>query len=250
MATLFGGICNPYTPNAMDCRSIDVLSPVNNIRITETAEDFGIIKTAVREAIRTHPSVLLLGGDHSLSYPAISALAEDLDLAVVHFDAHTDLNPNYPGRPFYHGSTFARIVENVSIRSLTQIGVRAVRPEQKELGDRFGVRMFSPHQLSEAEQCLPDGNVYISIDMDALDPAFAPGVSSLEGGGLTVREICKLIAAIPGRVIGADVVEFNPDRDLCGVTAASAVTIMKHLIDRLALRLSDPGRTDRVVFSR
>ena len=98
---------------------------------------------------------------------------------------------------------------------------------------RFGVRSFPAERWAEAITALPNGEVYVSFDLDGLDPAFAPGVSHHEPGGLTVREALSVIAAIPGTVIGADVVEYNPSRDLNGMTAAVCVKLVKELGARM-----------------
>jgi arginase family enzyme len=89
--------------------------------------------------------------------------------------------------------------------------------------------MFSPYELDEARGSLPHGAVYVSIDLDALDPAFAPGVSHREPGGLSVRELIETLRSIPGEVVGADIVELNPNEDFRGITAGVGAKFVKEL---------------------
>jgi arginase family enzyme len=106
-------------------------------------------------------------------------------------------------------------------------------PPQREIADRYGVRVFGPDELDGARAALPGGDVYVTLDLDGIDPAFAPGVSHREPGGLTVREVLRLVAAIPGNVVGADVVELNPDCDVDGVTAAVGAKFAREFIGRM-----------------
>ena len=99
--------------------------------------------------------------------------------------------------------------------------------------ERFGVRVFSPDGQAEAVASLPTGPTYISIDLDGLDPAFAPGVSHHEPGGLSTREVLEVIWRTPGPVIGGDIVELNPDRDVHDMTATLAAKLVKELAARI-----------------
>ena len=127
----------------------------------------------------------------------------------------------------------ARIQENGLAASLTQIGVRTINAVQKGQIDLYGVKAFTARQYDAAIASLPAGPTYISIDLDGLDPAFAPGVSHHEPGGLSVREVLDLIDRLPGPVIAADIVELNPARDLNGMTAAVAAKLVKELAGRM-----------------
>jgi arginase len=174
--------------------------------------------------------VLSLGGDHSITFPIVRAYAKRYPrISIVHFDAHPDMYPDFQGNPYSHASPFARILESVQIAELIQVGIRTCTPKQREVADRHAVRMFSPYEVADAIAALPIGPVYVSIDLDALDPAFAPGVSHREPGGLTVREVLEVLRAIPGNVVGADVVELNPDEDFRGTTATVAAKFVKEL---------------------
>ncbi|HKE37797.1 MAG TPA: arginase family protein, partial [Candidatus Baltobacteraceae bacterium] len=96
-------------------------------------------------------------------------------------------------------------------------------------------------ELEEARRNLPGGDVYVTLDLDGIDPAFAPGVSHREPGGLTVRDVLRLVSAIPGNVVGADVVELNPDCDVDGLTAAVAAKFAREFLGRLLADASKPA---------
>ena len=117
--------------------------------------------------------------------------------------------------------------------SLTQIGVRTVNAVQRAQIDRFDIAVFGPDDGRARAGGPAVGDVYVSFDLDGLDPAFAPGVSHHEPGGLSVRQALSLIPPSPGRVIGADVVEYNPARDLNRMTAAVCAKLVKELAARM-----------------
>jgi arginase family enzyme len=120
-------------------------------------------------------------------------------------------------------------MENGLASSLWQYGIRTLNPHQREQVARFGVRC---HEMRDhASWALPTqpGPIYVSIDLDALDPSFAPGVAHQEPGGLSVRQVLDLLARLPGPVVGADVVEYLPQRDVGGITAVVAAKLAREL---------------------
>ena len=212
-----------------------VLDDRGDLALGEDEGDHDLIGQAAGAAFAAGPA-LFLGGDHYVTWPILRGLkaAGRQPPHIVHFDAHSDTYPDYAGNRFSHASPFTRILEEGLCASLTQVGVRTVNAVQRAQIDRWGIRVFGPEALDAARAALPGGEVYVSFDLDGLDPAFAPGVSHHEPGGLSVREALSVIAAIPGRVIGADVVEYNPDRDLNGMTAAVCVKLIKELGAKMA----------------
>lgn len=178
--------------------------------------------------------VLALGGDHAVSYPLVKAHAEHRDepFGIVQIDAHPDLYEEFDGNPYSHASGFARIMEGGLCSKLVQVGIRASTPHQREQAARYGVETVDlSDDVSPAR--MPDGPVYLSLDLDGLDPAFVPGVSHPEPGGLSTRDVIRLIQQMPGRLIGADVVELNPRRDPHGTTAGVAAKLVKEIAARL-----------------
>ena len=189
------------------------------------------IEALTREHLTRKQKLFTLGGDHSITYPIVKAYAENhRKLDILQIDAHPDLYQHYEEDPYSHACPFARIMEDGLAQRLIQVGIRTLNPHQKEQAGRFGVEMYTmPAGLPE----LPlrfSNPVYVSVDIDALDPAYAPGVSHREAGGLTPREVIALLQSIEGEVVGADLVEYNPIRDLDGMTSEVGAKLMKELL--------------------
>lgn len=218
----------------LDLGDPEILSDLGDAPLDGGEDEHAAVCEASRGAFEWGPA-LLLGGDHAVTYPILRgyASAGHPPPHIVHFDAHPDLYPDYKGNRLSHASPFARIMEEGLARGLTQIGIRASNALLQAEMERYEVRAFGPDQLEAAREALPRGEVYVSFDLDALDPTFAPGVSHHEPAGLSVREALWLIEAIPGCVRGADLVEYNPDRDLNRMTAAVCVKLVKELAARL-----------------
>jgi agmatinase len=211
-----------------------------DIRIPSS--DPGAIVDAIARAasdVLAHGSALLaLGGDHAVTFPLVRAHAErHPGLAILHLDAHPDLYDDFEGQRYSHASPFARILEAGLAARLLQVGIRTLNDTQRRQASRFGVQQIAAGDVIDTapESLRFDGPVYLSIDLDVLDPAFAPGVSHHEPGGLTVREVLRLVHRFSGRLVGADIVELNPSRDPSGVTAMVAAKLLKEIAARLIL---------------
>jgi arginase len=192
--------------------------------------DADSITRAVRELLGDHRRLISLGGDHSITYPVLRAFRERHDdLTVVHIDAHPDLYDDLDGNPLSHASPFARALEAGCMEHLVQLGIRTATVHQLEQADRWNVTMVSPRELARFDLSAISGPVYLTIDLDGLDPSCAPGVSHHEPGGLTVREVLDVIDALPSPLVGADVVELNPSRDLVDMTATVAAKLVKEV---------------------
>lgn len=180
-----------------------------------------------------HP-LLALGGDHSITFPLVRAhAARTGGLAILHVDAHPDLYDDFDGNRFSHASPFARIMEAGLASRLVQVGIRTLNDAQRPQVRRFGVEQIPMRDLHGGTELAFDGPVYLSVDLDVLDPAFAPGVSHHEPGGLSVRELLRLLDRTRARIVGADVVELNPTRDRDGVTAMAAAKLVKEIAARM-----------------
>lgn len=183
---------------------------------------------------------LVLGGDHAISYPVLRAIhAAHGAVSILHFDAHPDLYHDYEGNPWSHASPFARIMENGLASRLVQVGIRTLNQGQREQVERFGVETHEMTAL-DIDTIGRDfaGPVYVSCDIDALDPAFAPGVSHHEPGGLSVRDILGVIQRLPNRIVGADIVEYNPGRDINDMTAMVAAKLLKEIAGQMLTNAS------------
>ncbi len=189
------------------------------------------IESLTKEHLSKGDRLLTLGGDHSITYPIIKAYAGKYpELDILQIDAHPDLYQDYEGDPYSHACPFARIMEDGLAKRLVQVGIRTLNPHQKEQAERFDVEMYTMN-TGLPELPLRFANpVYVSLDMDAIDPAFAPGVSHRESGGLSPREVIKIIQGIEGEVVGVDLVEYNPNRDLEGITAELGAKLFKELL--------------------
>ena len=175
-----------------------------------------------------------LGGDHSITYPVLKALsAEHNNLSILHFDAHSDLYDELDGNRHSHACPFARIMEEGLAEHLTQVGIRTLNTHQKSQAERFNVDIIQMKDWSPEVDFNIEGPVYLSFDMDVLDPAFAPGVSHHEPGGFSTRQVLDMIQSLNLNIVGVDVVEYNPDRDVNGVTAMVAAKIVKELLAKL-----------------
>lgn len=201
-----------------------------DLPLDEGEGDFERIRTAAERAAGSGSVPIFIGGDHMISFPTVAGIAAACGpINILHFDAHPDLYDDFGGDPLSHASPFARIMEGGHASRLVQVGIRTLNRHCREQAERFGIEVIEMRDFSPERVPIPDAPLYISIDLDALDPAFAPGVSHHEPGGLTVRDILSVLHRVPGPIVGADVVEYNPTRDVNGVTAVVAAKLIKEL---------------------
>lgn len=200
----------------------------------EVEPALALIREAAAAATADGSKLLSLGGDHLVTWPLASVCSQQHDsLTVLHFDAHPDLYDSLDGDRYSHACPFARLMEEGRVGRLVQLGIRTATPHQREQAERFGVEMV---ELGRWDGVVPalEGPVYVTIDLDALDPAFAPGVSHHEPGGMSTRELLdslQQLATMDVDVVGADIVELNPTRDLNDTTAMVAAKLVRELLD-------------------
>ena len=188
------------------------------------------IEAAIGCLLKRDVYVVALSGDHTITYPILKAYgAMYQHLTILHFDAHPDLYDEYEGNRHSHACPFARIMEEDLVARLVQVGIRTMNPHQRAQAERFGVQVIDMRQWQAGLRPEFDGPLYVSLDMDVLDPAFAPGTSHHEPGGLSTREVLGLLQGLNVPLVGADVVEFNPRRDPVGVTAMVAAKFLKEI---------------------
>ena len=210
---------------------VDVrLGDAGDLPLAEADGDDSLIAAAVAEAAAAGAVPLVLGGDHSVTLPVMEALAAAHGpVEILHFDAHPDLYDDFDGDPRSHASPFARIMERGLARRLVQVGIRTLNRHCRAQAERFGVEIVEMRHFAPDAVPQPEGPLYISIDLDGFDPAFAPGVSHHEPGGLSVRDVLAVLDRVRAPVVGADIVEYNPGRDLDGVTAVLAPKLAKEV---------------------
>jgi arginase len=225
---------NWWTEEGHDLAAQPGLSDAGDLQLPPAGAARGQIETAIATLLADGYCPLALGGDHSVTYPIMRAVGRSYtSLTILHVDAHPDLYDEFEGNRFSHACPFARIMEEGLARKLVQVGIRTMNGHQRSQAERFNVKVIDMPAWEAGERPVVDGTVYLSVDLDGLDPAFAPGVSHREPGGLSVREVLTLVQYIGGSLVGADVVEYNPRQDLAGVTATVAAKIVKEVAGRM-----------------
>jgi agmatinase len=237
-----GKALNPWTELGVDLEQDTTLVDLGDVSVDgDASQVFAQIEKAVSRIVEKSAVPIILGGDHSISYPAVKALAKTYPkLDILHFDAHPDLYEEMYGDRYSHACPFARIVEKGLASNLVQVGIRAATGQQLEKAEQFKVHTFFMKDLAELPSLSFKNPLYISFDLDALDPAFAPGVSHHEPGGLSPRQVIQMIHALKASIIGFDIVELNPDRDTVGITAAAAVKILMEIVGKIVFDTSSP----------
>lgn len=234
-AQLFSEMGNLATEAGLEMGEHFVIEDAGDLPLAEAEDDDILIEAAVKEAIDANRRPLCFGGDHSVTYPIVKAVAAAYGpINILHFDAHPDLYDELDGNRRSHASPFARIMEAGLATRLVQVGIRTLNRHQREQAARFGVEIVEMRHFSTDAVPLLGGPLYISMDLDGIDPAFAPGVSHHEPGGLSVRDVLNVLARQDAPVVGADVVELNPSRDVNGITAVVAAKLAKELMGLMA----------------
>jgi agmatinase len=229
---LFSDAANLWSETGIDLGQEGVLVEAGDVVPAPPAS----IEESVARLLAQNLCPISLGGDHSISFPILRAMARKYSaLSILQFDAHPDLYHDFEGNPHSHASPFARIMEAQLAQRLVQVGIRTMNGHQREQAERFGVEVIEMKQLKDGWRLTFDTPVYVSVDMDALDPAFAPGVSHREPGGLSTRQVIEIIHSIDTRVVGADIVEFNPKMDPSGMTAVVCAKILKELAAKILI---------------
>ena len=233
-AALRSDAWNLTTENGTDLSGDSTFFDAGDIEPVPGSEMSALIENSIYTLIADGLMPISLGGDHSITYPVVRAFARKYNnLSILHFDAHPDIYDNYQGNRNSHASPFARIMEQKLIKRLVQVGIRTATADQRDQVRKFGVESVEMRDLNGNVQLEFDSPVYISFDVDALDPAFAPGVSHREPGGMSTRQAIDLIQRLKGRVVGADIVEFNPRMDPLHVTGTVCAKILKEIAARM-----------------
>lgn len=227
---------NYYSENLINMNEHTGWKDEGDLKLSGVAPTTEAIQKAIQGFLSKYDKVLSLGGDHSVTYPVVKAFAKKYGkLTILHLDAHADLYNEFDGNKYSHACPFARIMEEGLASRLVQVGIRTMNGHQSEQAKRFGVEVIEMKNWRNDIRFNLEGPVYVSLDMDAIDPAFAPGVSHHEPGGFTSREIISLIQNLNGDIVGADLVEFNPTRDASGITAMLAAKLFKELLAKLLI---------------
>jgi agmatinase len=224
---------NEWTELGVDLGAAGTFGDAGDLAFSEK-DALKVIESGIGKLLAEGRRPVSLGGDHSITYPIVKAFARMYqELTIFHFDAHPDLYDEFEGNRLSHACPFARIMESGLAKRLVQVGIRAMNGHQREQAKRFGVEVVEMPGLPAYAKLKAAGPIYISFDMDVLDPAFASGVSHREPGGMSVREAIAHLHAIEADIVGADVVEYNPVRDLGDMTATVAAKIVKEILGKM-----------------
>jgi len=224
--------------------------PVNPFDLTEAVTEVERAALALGEQVQR---LVTIGGDHTVALPLLRAVAaKHGPVAVLHFDAHLDTWDTYFGAPITHGTPFRRASEEglIDLTASCHVGTRGPLYSKQDLEDdeRLGFSIVSSEYIEEHGveagiarilQRIGDKPLYVSIDIDVLDPAHAPGTGTPEAGGLTSRELLRILRALKSQnIVGADVVEVSPAYDHAQMTGIAASHVVYELVTLLAARLA------------
>ena len=212
----------------VDCGDQDILY----LNVEKT---FSAVTDSVGKILSAKAFPVILGGDHSITIPVVQAFRDYKPLHIVHLDAHLDYNDSIEGVLLANGSPIRRVSEFDFVGQITQIGMRGIRAREDAYDDSMSRKNriitmsdFRRDGVKRVLRQIPRGSLYVTIDVDVLDPSIAPGTSSPEFDGMTYKEMKNLLKGIVsrGKVVGFDLVEVNPFLDQVGLTQSAAVMII------------------------
>lgn len=225
---------NGWSESGIDVWAKGVIADDGDRDLPPSGEARGLIEQSIRAIVERGDRPLSLGGDHSITYSTVRGVASHAkNLTIVQIDAHPDLYDEFEGDRYSHACQFARIREEGLAAHLIQAGIRTITGQQRDQAKRFGVDVIDMRRWTRGDRPRATGPVYLSVDLDGIDPGFAPGVSHPEPGGLTVRDVISVVHDLAGPIVGADIVELNPLRDPSGATAVVAAKLVKEVAARM-----------------
>lgn len=205
----------------------------------------GEIEAFYRRVVEAGVVPLTVGGDHSIAWPILRAVAASRPVGMIHIDAHGDTGDDYMGSRFHHGAPFRRAMDDglLDPHRVIQIGLRGTSTVEGGMwaySEQAGMRVLSMDELydrgwrwavEEARRVVGDAPCYLSFDIDSLDPVWAPGTGTPEAGGLTMIEAQRIVRGLMGiDLVGADLVEVSPPFDVGGLTAFHGASILYEIL--------------------
>ena len=230
---LWSPSANSWTELGVNIGAESAITDAGDLELSgcSPAEARRTIESGIARLMSMGARPVSLGGDHSVTYPILRAVRPHApSLTILHVDAHPDLYDELDGDRYSHACPFARIMEEKLADRLVQVGIRTMTGHQRSQARRFGVETIEMRSIDADVRVRFDTPVYVSIDIDALDPAFAPGVSHREPGGLSVRQVLSLVQGIEAPIVAADIVELNPRCDPTGISAMVSAKILRELL--------------------
>lgn len=227
--------CNTFSENEVELGNNSEVEFVDDLEFTADADPLSVIQSEVNRLLDRPGKVLSLGGDHSVTFPILKAHAKQFGpLNLLQLDAHPDLYDSFDGNPFSHACPFARAHEAGLLKRHVQMGIRTMTTHQRAQANHFDVEVIAMKDWEKHISAIKfQGPTYVTLDLDVLDPAFAPGISHYEPGGATVRQVIEVIQNSQFDWVGSDIVELNPDRDFQSMTAMVAAKLMKEMLARM-----------------
>lgn len=198
----------------------------NSARVMETIEQFA------RPVVQDHKKIMAIGGEHLVTYPVFKAVYEKYpDLAILHLDAHTDLREDYMGERLSHASVIKRIWDHVGDGAIFQFGIRSgLKAEFEWAKSHTHLEKFTANTLPEVVKRLGQRPVYLTIDLDVMDPSIFSGTGTPEPGGLSFTALMEALRAMKGlNIVAADAVELAPHYDHSGVSTAVACKLIREM---------------------
>ena len=241
---LWSPSANTWTELGVDIGVEGIITDAGDLELggSSPADARRAIERGIARLLAIGARPVSLGGDHSVTYPVLRAVRPHApSLTILHIDAHPDLYEDFDGDRYSHACPFARIMEDGLADRLVQVGIRTASGHQRDQARRFGVEVIEMRAVRDDLRLPVSTPLYVSIDIDVLDPAFAPGVSHREPGGLSVRQLLSLLQSLDAPIVAADVVELNPRADPTGVSATVAAKVLREL---LGVMVAGNGKRD------
>ncbi|MGZ3534776.1 MAG: agmatinase [Thermodesulfobacteriota bacterium] len=223
---------SPYQNQDLSQHSIHDMGDLE-LPLGEKKIALDLIRKAVRKILSGNKFPILLGGDHLITLPIVEELVKNYpQLQIVHIDAHTDLREEYLGESASHCTVMRKLIDRIGRSRLFQIGIRSGTKEEFKLaGEMKSIVPLDSSSLRSMVRRIRNKPVYITLDLDVLDPSVLPGVGTPEPGGLTFQELISLLKELqPLHVIGFDIVELTPDYDSTQVSSVTASVILREMI--------------------
>jgi agmatinase len=199
-----------------------------------------VIETYAAKVVGSDKKPFMIGGEHLVTLPAVKAVYRKYpDLCVIHLDAHTDLRDYFFDEELSHATVIKKVWNYLGDGRIFQFGIRSGAKEEFEWAQEGHVYMekFSIESLNGIIKQLRDKPVYITIDLDVLDPSIFPGTGTPEPGGITFKELLDAVLSMRGlNIVGADIVELSPHYDQSGVSTAAACKVMRELLLAMSVR--------------
>jgi len=223
---------SPYFQRDLSQCSIHDMGDLE-LPLGEKKISLGLIRKALGKILSKKKFPILLGGDHLITLPIIEEILSIYPrLHLIQIDAHTDLREDYLGESLSHSTVMRKVIDHLGEGRLFQIGIRSGIEEEFKLAKKMkSIVSLEPGSLSSMIKRLRNQPVYITLDLDVMDPSLLPGVGTPEPGGLTFQEFISLLKKLQDlHVIGFDIVELTPDYDPTQISSVTASVILREMI--------------------